>query len=1644
MKHSKKARALSLFLATLIFVSIMPKIPITLAAEEKVHKIYNFADLMHCAGVSRTTGSDHTYLLMNDIEITKDDQAALETHPFRYISFGGDNGDGGPAFKGTFDGQGHTIKNLKYTEDLAVPQIDTGLFKTTQGATIRNLTIDNAELPADFRNGMIAGRAENTLFENIVVKNSHMRVSAANNVLSLITDGGIFGGAIVGQAYDCTLYNCESNNNFVNTNNTVGVAALGGKGLYLGGLVGTAYNTDIEYSRVIGGSIKQYYDVAVGALGGNTLYIGGLVGEMKEASKVIDCFSTAMLDFYCATYVAVGAGNAGHIGGIAGAVYSPNCEILRSHFAGETNSYQYNAILVIPIIQNDANISGICDVFPEKRASVVGTFFKPSASPGVEMRVLGSTSSTSQYGPQNDARYKDRAFWESHNYDFVGNIKRKESKYSDKYKKDYVNKWVMDYKQGIPVHGKSVAATLDFPGAGTVSIGGTGLITDPVSTTNPYQFAVQGITFNEATVNLDAAANPGYRFVNWYQVPNVTAASMPEEHRYFEKIFANNSPIANSGANYPNALCQDNDLFVARYEAQVTFHDIKGNVINDDWYGYESPLPEVTPVEKPASENARLIGWTTEKSTEGGGGYSAITTTDLEALKAAGNFYETGDPVLKAMELYPVYADLISNIITVFEGHEQDSNSLESVRDSVGSTKAVMGTDGVVTISVTGAEADGAFPDGYRFLGWYENDVCVSRELSHRLEGVDLTQAHTYTARFEYRVDYYVKGALNSDASNDPVFDESALYTSWWHSYQMQFKSLPAPVFLHETFVHWGLDRHQNTVAFKGEITAPTKVYSYSTTAISGFYVEMLTDFPGSAELTYVNSVTQFEITAKPNPGFNFIGYTWERNAAGSDAGEVQYGTESVFYKGGISVAEDYTYVARLTANVEFYNKENTLQDTVTRRYEEPVLLTEDQVHKYEYVTPGQANKPLNLSTTSVKSPDAKSYFKEGYHFIGWVNKAALTEPEKTWLYDAGEENCTTSIAKAQPYLITDTTLVYEPMQLYPIYAKYNIDTTTNIAQAGTPEGINVPTNPTYTFTDNGDGTAKIVLTADQNTYVSGNTGEKYKLISMECVNQTKGTRETLTANAQGTFDYTVTAGESYRFIANYEPLAVIYHLNDTDKKVFVRNSGDTLGESPLPTYTLDTIDGSGADKYLFVGWTTEPASSGYHSFDTYEAIDTSGIKLVSSSMIVTESMELWPVYAAIQVEVNSNIDGYLKSQRIDPETVRSLSRTAVNDASIIAEAKAVEGYDFVGWYTGYKDLNNRGTEVSMNTEYALENKEPFTQTTYTAVYRAIHEVRYHAPDGSVLYTAKVCQDEPRSFVHEQTRPGKDESGNDITITETVPIDHEAFTAIQNLLPVNEAFQQWQWVSGDQVKTWNDFYDVIITESMDLYPVIRQVTVKDSKEQEMDVVGKPATETTPAAQPQVILGAGQDGIAACLNMEYTQPKLTVTTEELAYTGPNAAVKQPLQKIPVKLYPHAYTEENPLGEETTGTAGNAVFYFNGTLTITKEALADGRKDRVFIFNIQDAQDNNKVIQSVMIPPGESLTLSLPYGQYTVSEDTEWAWRYTPAVSGDVTENKIKVSNKSAEPKVSITNTEQNNKWFDSMTRNKNEYKNKTQP
>ena len=102
------------------------------------------------------------------------------------------------AFKGTFDGQGHTIANLYQSGWAFNYELDKygsiGLFSKLEGATVKNVVLDGFE--AQIEGGdisFVAGSATGTcVFENIEIKNG--KIGTYNNGI-----GGIIGGSGAGE-----------------------------------------------------------------------------------------------------------------------------------------------------------------------------------------------------------------------------------------------------------------------------------------------------------------------------------------------------------------------------------------------------------------------------------------------------------------------------------------------------------------------------------------------------------------------------------------------------------------------------------------------------------------------------------------------------------------------------------------------------------------------------------------------------------------------------------------------------------------------------------------------------------------------------------------------------------------------------------------------------------------------------------------------------------------------------------------------------------------------------------------------------------------------------------------------------------------------------------------------------------------------------------------------------------------------------------------------------------------------------------------------------------------------------------------------------------------------------------------------------
>lgn len=1548
-------------------------------------------------------------------------------------------GDKDHPFRGEFDGRGHYIRHLDYHRDLWKPKANTGLFSFTEGAYLHDVHFSDCYVGADFRGGVLVGQARNTRIESVRMEDCTISVTPANNAVSLITNAGVMGGIIAGEMLDKSyMYDCTVQGGRAVNNSVVAVSGLGGEGLYLGALVGSAEDSQIEYCRVLPNNqyyidrsakpdtsvyarddnghykyqteVYNRYEVAVGAVAGQGVYAGGIVGYTNDVD-VVDCFSTAWVHTWVANYVGVGSGNIGYVGGIiahakSGSEGANASQVIRCHYAGNMESYQWNAVAVIPIIQSNVYLSGLVERDWNEDTGLYNSYFKRNDIVGKDSAIkphpngyvrawgdwLGLNYSGGEHGPSaqgfsygpivDDAKYADRLFWEGEGYDFEGDEVRLST--IDNQIPGHVNKWIMDDYLGIPVHGDSVKATLDFPGAGDVTISQSTLGKEQ-KTADPYNFAVQPVSANEteltftATVNNDRAANTalamvssdaneGFRFQGWFRNKGVTSNHIQQgKHAFFdpmvppepngEQVSAELEHVAtNSGTGADEgAQFSDNDLFVAYYQAQVLFHDVKGDVIDkdssateatpqtdDDWYNHQDALPGVgePKADREGGENApvagaaKFLGWTTQKNKVTGGGWPDVTTPELNAMKASGTFFEGGEPIERPMDLYPVYASLGANINVIAEGHELDSTSSDvNVREGVAQA-TVTAKDGKYELGINGLSAEGALPDGYRFLGWYEvkqnangepvykekpdvvynaagdRSTAYQYEFGRKLSGdpvvtipddVDLTQKHYYYARFEYRVDYYASAYLMGGIAE---WESPRLYTERWKTYCSSFDKLRGPEFYRETIDHWSLNEmigghvsgDDAATLLAGGIVAHHVVNGHNEKTSGGVYDIVATfDFPNSARIYMSgnpdNIGKNFELKAEPTDpaGFKFIGWSWQQNSNEGTSPNNPWETGAHFTK-----PNRYSYEAHLVAQVRFVDAgENVGDKVVSRAYSDyagdagftdgfqKVFMESDSEYEFRYLkyTGGDASEEPNGLKVAIEASPSDEYMQKKRPdslFLGWIDKyelkaGTMTEGEYESLYSEDTRTAKVSIDTIEPYLVKEDRLCDRPMMLYPVYADYSCETTTNITR-GT--ALTEPANPEITpaladVAINGDGTKTVAVKAD----IESATVEKYSLASwtiespegtvIDTIRATGGNGNPVTSggaavgNDNAKLVYTIKAGSHYVIVANYEAtrdaeLDVTYHVRPSGEagsatKVVAKKAGEPLGRGPVPEFKVD-----GA---AFVGWTEQQPAKGAE-YLMFDAADAS--KMVDEYTIVEHSMELWPIYRIIgtegdqaNVRVNSNIDN---TDGVGVDHRRAMVKTASTPQGpqtyVALEADAVDGYKFIGWYKDYIDMTVdadgkatvEGTPVPGS---RVTGDEMFAGNLYTAVYQKtqVYKVVYHFPDmdgadgplEASTDTIEFTADDKSAFVQKITvqKPIIGPDGNpvynpdgtpqmeDVEVEATV-VGGEQTAAMEGFLSkkdaegqVKELFKEWEWKKSDtETVPWDAFCRASIVESM--------------------------------------------------------------------------------------------------------------------------------------------------------------------------------------------------------------------------------------
>lgn len=180
---------------------------------------------------------------------------------------------------------------------------------------------------------------------------------------------------------------------------------------------------------------------------------------------------------------------------------------------------------------------------------------------------------------------------------------------------------------------------------------------------------------------------------------------------------------------------------------------------------------------------------------------------------------------------------------------------------------------------------------------------------------------------------------------------------------------------------------------------------------------------------------------------------------------------------------------------------------------------------------------------------------------------------------------------------------------------------------------------------------------------------------------------------------------------------------------------------------------------------------------------------------------------------------------------------------------------------------------------------------------------------------------------------------------------------------------------------------------------------------------------------------------------YQEAQLKVTTGTVKGSAPTAAngfkfVGWYTDKDCTTSVTESWVENNKITPEKTKDLGNGVMgyeektyyakfeYDVADLTIQKNGCDPADTDQTFIFTVVGPDG---YYQKVVIKGNGSVTLKgLKIGEYKITEETGWSWRYTPDGNGKtITPDPTKSSNT-----VVFENTRPNDKWLDGNAYDKN--------
>lgn len=174
------------------------------------------------------------------------------------------------------------------------------------------------------------------------------------------------------------------------------------------------------------------------------------------------------------------------------------------------------------------------------------------------------------------------------------------------------------------------------------------------------------------------------------------------------------------------------------------------------------------------------------------------------------------------------------------------------------------------------------------------------------------------------------------------------------------------------------------------------------------------------------------------------------------------------------------------------------------------------------------------------------------------------------------------------------------------------------------------------------------------------------------------------------------------------------------------------------------------------------------------------------------------------------------------------------------------------------------------------------------------------------------------------------------------------------------------------------------------------------------------------------------GAAPALAIDYTADASKI--ENGKYTKQDVPVKATVKIGTENVNEHTtFVHQDCTGKTCTLPEGGYHFWIHiqtCTLTITKTGGAAGDP---YVFEVKK---DGQPYTEVTVKSGESVEIvELPVGTYTITEKTDWSWRYTPSYSND---GKAELAASAPNGEIICTNTSNTDKWLNDYAVKSNTY------